>query len=44
VNEHLRTIDESIDDLEVDLSDGIKLIHLVQVRALLDSNFFKIEF
>jgi hypothetical protein len=32
VNEQLRVIDEHVDDLPNGLSDGVVLIHLVQVR------------
>lgn len=32
VNEQLKCIDERVDDLETDLSDGVALIHLVQVQ------------
>ena len=32
-NEHLRKVDQRLDDLETDLSDGLLLIQLVQVLS-----------
>ena len=32
-NEHLKTVDKAIDDLSKDLSDGLKLIALIEVLS-----------
>lgn len=32
-NEHLKTVDSSIDDLETDLADGLRLIALIEVLS-----------